>query len=173
MTGAREQLLTGLRERIVAYAASRVGRDFAEDLAQEVLLVLETKYGHLETVEDLVPVSFQILRFKMQDLRRKQARRGEFTSVDASVLPLADGAEGQLAALEREELLARLRAALETMGGRCREMFRLKLEGRNFPEIQRLMEAANINTVYTWDFRCRKLLLEQLTAGTVSTRRKS
>lgn len=55
MTGTREQLLTGLRERIVAYAASRVGRDFAEDLAQEVLLVLEAKYGYLESVEDLVP----------------------------------------------------------------------------------------------------------------------
>jgi len=163
MTGTREQLLTGLRERIVAYAASRVGRDFAEDLAQEVLLVLETKYGHLETAEDLVPVSFQILRFKMQDLRRKQARRGEFTALDASALPLADLGEGQLAMLEREELLSRLRAALETMEGRCREMFRYKLEGRNFPEIQRLMEAANINTVYTWDFRCRKLLLDQLT----------
>ena len=164
MTGTREQLLTGLRERIVAYAASRVGRDFAEDLAQEVLLVLETKYGYLETVEDLVPVSFQILRFKMQDLRRKQARRGEFTSVDAAVLPLSDGAEGALAALEREELLARLRAALETMEGRCREMFRLKLAGRSFPEIQKLMQAASINTVYTWDLRCRKMLLEQLTA---------
>ena len=98
MTGTREQLLTGLRERIVAYAASRVGRDFAEDLAQEVLLVLEAKYGYLETVEDLVPVSFQILRFKMQDLRRKQSRRGEFTAIDASTLPLADTGEGQLAA---------------------------------------------------------------------------
>ncbi len=165
MTGTREQLLTGLRERIVAYATSRVGRDFAEDLAQEVLLVLEAKYGYLETVEDLVPVSFQILRFKMQDLRRKQSRRGEFTAIDASTLPLADTGEGQLAALEREELLSRLRAALETMEGRCREMFKLKLEGLSFPEIQRRMQAANINTVYTWDFRCRKLLLEQLAAG--------
>jgi RNA polymerase sigma-70 factor, ECF subfamily len=162
MTGAREQLLTGLRERIVAYAASRIGRDFAEDLAQEVLLVLETKYGYLDTVEDLAPVSFQILRFKMQDFRRKQVRRGEFTAVDAARMQLTDGAEGQLAALEREELLARLRAALSTMEGRCREMFRLKLEGRTFPEIQKLMQAANINTVYTWDFRCRKQLLEQL-----------
>ena len=166
MTGTRERLLTGLRERIVAYAASRVGRDFAEDLAQEVLLVLETKYGHLDVVEDLVPVSFQILRFKMHDLRRKQARRGEFTAVDATELQLTDGAEGQLAMLEREELLARLRAALATMEGRCREMFRHKLDGRNFPEIQKLMGASNLNTVYTWDFRCRKLLLEQLTRRT-------
>ena len=165
MTGAREQLLTGLRERIVAYAASRVGRDFAEDLAQEVLLVLETKYGYLEAMDDLVPVSFQILRFKMQDWRRKLARRGEFTAVDSAELQLADRGEGQLAMLEREELLTRLRAALAAMEGRCREMFRLKLEGRSFAEIQRLMEAANINTVYTWDFRCRKLLLEQLNAG--------
>ena len=165
MTGAREQLLTGLRERIVSYAASRVGRDFAEDLAQEVLLVLETKYGYLEAMEDLVPVSFQILRFKMQDWRRKQARRGEFTAVDSTELQLAHGGEGQLAMLEREELLARLRAALETMESRCREMFRLKLEGRSFAEIQQQMAAATINTVYTWDFRCRKLLLERLNAG--------
>lgn len=101
----------------------------------------------------------------MQDLRRKQARRGEFTAVDASTLPLADTGEGQLAALEREELLTRLRGALETMEGRCREMFKLKLEGLGFPEIQRRLQAASINTVYTWDSRCRKLLLEQLAAG--------
>jgi len=125
-------------------------------------LVLETKYGYLETVEDLVPVSFQILRFKMQDLRRKQARRGEFHSVDASALQLADCGEDQLAVLEREELLARLRGALATMDDRCRELFGHKLAGRNFPEIQQLMKAGSLNTVYTWDFRCRKLLLEQL-----------
>ena len=162
MTGTREQLLTGLRERIVSYAASRVGRDFAEDLAQEVLLVIETKYGNLEKVEDLMPVSFQILRFKMQDLRRKQSRRGEFTAVDVTTMPLTDGAAGQLAMLERDELLHRLHAALAAMEDRCREMFRYKLDGRNFPEIQKLMQAASINTIYTWDLRCRKLLLEQL-----------
>jgi ABC-type multidrug transport system ATPase subunit len=42
------------------------------------------------------------------------------------------------------------------------ERMRLKLEGRSFAEIQAEMKAGSINTVYTWDFRCRKQLLELL-----------
>ena len=34
--------------------------------------------------------------------------------------------------------------------------------GRSFPEIQALMGAARLNTIYTWDHRCRKQLLEAL-----------
>jgi len=48
------------------------------------------------------------------------------------------------------------------MGERCRELFRLKLQGRTFAEIQQLLGAASLNTVYTWDHRCRKQLLEAL-----------
>ena len=43
---------------------------------------------------------------------------------------------------------------------RCRDLLRYKLEGRTFAQIQELMGAASINTIYTWDFRCRKHLLE-------------
>jgi len=154
MTAARERVLSTLRERIAAYAASRIGKDFAEDLAQEALLVIESKYAALESVDDLLPVSFQILRFKLQDWRRKHARCGE--------LALADGAASQLAVLEREELLARPRMAIAALDGRCRDLFRLKLDGRTFGEIQTAMGAATLNTVYTWDFRCRKQLLAQL-----------
>ena len=42
----------------------------------------------------------------------------------------------------------------------CRDLMRLKLQGRSFPEIQKIMGASAINTVYTWDHRCRKHLLE-------------
>ena len=42
------------------------------------------------------------------------------------------------------------------LGERCRELFRLKLEGYTFPEIQKRLEVAALNTLYTWDFRCRK-----------------
>jgi len=37
---------------------------------------------------------------------------------------------------------------------------RLKLQGRTFPEIQKIMGVKSVNTVYTWDSRCRKHLLE-------------
>src|SRR5437899_9506481 len=52
----REQVLARLRERIVRYAACHLSRDAAEDLAQEVLLLLHEKYAHLERVEDLLPL---------------------------------------------------------------------------------------------------------------------
>jgi RNA polymerase sigma-70 factor (ECF subfamily) len=48
------------------------------------------------------------------------------------------------------------------MGDRCRELFAMKLEGMTFPEIQKRMGVKSINTIYTWDFRCRKQLLERL-----------
>ena len=125
-------------------------------------MLLETKYPHLDSIDDLLPLSFQIMRFKMNDFRRKASRRGEFTSVDVVDLPLADGKVDILADLERKELKIRLAAALERLEGRCRDIFRMKLEGMSFGQIQAHFGAANINTVYTWDFRCRKSLLEQL-----------
>jgi RNA polymerase sigma-70 factor (ECF subfamily) len=54
---------------------------------------------------------------------------------------------------------------MRKLDGRCREMFRLKLEGKSFPEIQGILEAASLNTVYTWDFRCRKQLLKLMGGG--------
>jgi RNA polymerase sigma-70 factor (ECF subfamily) len=36
----RDEILTSLRERILAFATSRVSRDLAEDLTQEVLVLL-------------------------------------------------------------------------------------------------------------------------------------
>ena len=50
-------------------------------------------------------------------------------------------------------------AALAQLGERCRDLFRWKLEGKNFPEIQTLMGQTSINTIYTWDLRCRKRLM--------------
>jgi len=47
----RDDLLARLRERIFRFAASRLQRDAAEDLAQEVLLVLHEKYAALDRVE--------------------------------------------------------------------------------------------------------------------------
>ncbi len=54
----------------------------------------------------------------------------------------------------------RLMAAISQLGGRCRDLFRLKLEGKTFAEIQIVLGANSINTIYTWDARCRKRLLE-------------
>jgi RNA polymerase sigma-70 factor (ECF subfamily) len=159
---SRDEILARLRERIVAFAASRMGRDLAEDLAQEVLVVLEEKYPAVVTLDELLPLSLQIVRFKMAGLRRKMQRHGESTAVAPEEADLPDTGMNPEMYAQRQELLDRLRAAIPKLGERCRELFRLKLLGRTFAEIQDEMDAASINTVYTWDARCRERLLKML-----------
>ena len=159
-TVEREEVLAKLRERIVAFAAFHVSRDAAEDLAQETLMLLHEKYAHLERPEDLLPLSFQIVRFKIMSLRRKAVRRGEHNQVSVTDIPLPDLDSNPADYLERKEMLERLTGAVGQLGERCRELIRLKLQGKSFPEIQKIMGAGAINTVYTWDHRCRKHLLE-------------
>jgi RNA polymerase sigma-70 factor, ECF subfamily len=158
----RGEILARLRERIVRFAASRLSRDAAEDLAQEVLLVLHERYSELSRVEDLLPVSLEIARFKIMGARRKIVRRGEHTQVSVDDLPLAGGGADPYDQAERRERMDRLEVVLKDLGERCRELFRLKLEGYTFPEIQKRLGVAAINTLYTWDFRCRKQMLDKL-----------
>jgi len=157
---SREEVLTKLRERIVRFAASHSSRDAAEDLAQEVLMLLQEKYAHLESLDDLVPLSLRIVRFKMMSLRRKAVRRGETSQISIDDIPLPDLDSSPADYVERKEMLERLTRAMGQLGDRCRELMRLKLQGKSFPEIQKIMGVSAINTVYTWDHRCRKNLLE-------------
>jgi RNA polymerase sigma-70 factor (ECF subfamily) len=158
--GSRDEILRKLRERIVSFAASRIQRDAAEDLAQEVLILLHEKYGRLDRLEDLLPLSLQIVRFKMMALRRKAQRRGEYTQVPVDEIQIADDGTDPLAATEQREMKERLTAAIGQLGERCRKLLALKLEGKNFAEIQTIFGVGSINTIYTWDFRCRKNLLD-------------
>ena len=155
----RDEILTSLRERILAFATLRVSRDRAEDLAQEVLVVLHDKYPHVTELTELVPLAFQVLRFKMLDAHRKSFRRGEYNQESIEDLPLADPGDDPARELERKQTVERLVQAMSQLGERCRELFKWKLEGKRFPEIQKLMGQNSINTIYTWDLRCRKQLL--------------
>jgi RNA polymerase sigma-70 factor, ECF subfamily len=155
----RDQILAALRERILAFATLRVSRECAEDLVQEVLTVLYDKYVHVTELTELVPLAFQVLRFKMLDAHRKSLRRGEYNQESVDDLPLADPGDDPARQLERKQTVDRLLQAMNQLGERCRELFKWKLEGKSFPEIQKLMGQTSINTIYTWDLRCRKQLL--------------
>ena len=155
----RDQILASLRERILAFATLRVSRAQAEDLAQEVLVVLHEKYAHVTELTELVPLAFQVLRFKMLDAHRKSIRRGEYNSESVDDLPLADLGADPATQLDQKQRVDRLLTAIGQLGERCRELFKWKLEGKSFPEIQKLMNQTSINTIYTWDLRCRKQLL--------------
>ena len=155
---SREEILRKLRERIVGFAASRLQRDAAEDLAQEVLMLLHEKYSHLGRLEDLLPLSLQIVRFKMMAFRRKTLRRGEYNQVPVDEIQIPDVGADPLNSAVQRETRDRLIAAVSQLGERCRKLLALKLDGKSFAEIQAVLGAASINTVYTWDLRCRKQL---------------
>ena len=123
-------------------------------------MLLHEKYAHLDRPEDLLPLSLQIVRFKIMSLRRKAARRGEYSQVSVTDIPLPDLDADPAGYVERKEMLEHLTRSMERLGERCRELLRLKLQGRTFAEIQKIMGAGAINTVYAWDHRCRKHLLE-------------
>jgi RNA polymerase sigma-70 factor (ECF subfamily) len=161
----RDEILTSLRERILSFATSRVSRDLAEDLTQEVLVLLHEKYARVTELTELVPLAFQVLRFKMLDAHRKSLRRGEYNQESVDELPLANPGDDPATLLDQKQRVDRLLAAVAQLGERCRDLLTLKLEGNSFPEIQTRMGQHSINTIYTWDLRCRKQLLS-LMGGT-------
>ena len=161
----RDEILTSLRERILAFATSRVSKDLAEDLTQEVLVLLHEKYARVTELTELVPLAFQVLRFKMLDVHRKSLRRGEYKQESVDELPLANPGDDPATLLDQKQRVDRLLAAVAQLGDRCRDLLTLKLEGHSFPEIQTRMGQHSINTIYTWDLRCRKQLLS-LMGGT-------
>jgi len=155
----REEVLRQLRERILAFATSRGITEAAEDLTQDVLMVLHEKYPHVSELTELVPLSFQILRFKMLDRHRKTLRRGEYNQDSVDEHPLVDPGDDPAMQAEQNERVTQLITALQQLGERCQKLFRLKLEGHTFPEIQKILGERSINTIYTWDSRCRNQLL--------------
>ena len=169
----RGAILTLLRERIIGYAASRIGRDSAEDLAQDVLILLEEKYPQVDGIADLVPLSLQIARFKLAAIYRKSARRGEHSQVSVDEIQIPDLSQDTASEYERREMVQRLAAAIAKLPPRCRQMIRWKLEGHDFAEIRKLLNLDSINTVYSQDFRCRKQLMELMGESTDARRKEA
>ena len=125
-------------------------------------MVLHDKYADVDQLEDLLPLSLQILRFKIAAFRRKSVRRGEPGQLPVDEIQPPDLGPSPETYAARREILDRMTKAIATLGERCRELLRFKLLGRTFPEIQQEMGAATINTIYTWDARCRKNLQDAM-----------
>ncbi len=124
--------------------------------------MLHEKYAALDRVEDLLPLSLEVARYKIMAARRKTVRRGEHTQVSVDDLPLSSDDADPFDQAARRQRMERLENALGELGDRCRELFRLKLQGFTFPEIQTRLGVTSLNTLYTWDFRCRKQLIDRL-----------
>lgn len=166
----KDEVLARVRARVRGFARARVSPADAEDVAQETLLVLTTKYAHVEPLDELVALGIGIAQRKCLAAWRKQARRGRLGETTLPE-PGEDGrdpideAEGREPDPERLALhrqrVALLVEAASRLGDRCRFLLRRKLEGASLAEIAQ--EAGRpVNTVYSWDHRCHERLKQLL-----------
>ncbi len=159
----RDQVFELLRARIVRWATShhRVRAIDPEDLAQDVLLELRRRYPDLETPEDLVPLSFRILDFKIRNASRKRIRRKEDQEMPVEELFLAApeaNPEEQMMSKERQRQLA---LAAGRLRPKCRQLLRLQLEHNSLKTVSQLLDVPE-GTIYSRWSRCRQALKNEL-----------
>jgi RNA polymerase sigma factor (sigma-70 family) len=163
---SRDEVLARVRARVLAAARARLSPADAEDLTQEAMILLTTKYAHVAAAEELVALGVRIVALKRAALWRKAARRQ--AAGDTPVAPVdptggdplerapADSPDPEAIAHARQRLSLFVEAAAR-LDGRCREILRRKLQGASFVEIAFEL-GRSVNTIYSWDWRCHKRL---------------
>jgi len=152
-----EEFAEQIRVRLVDYASSRGAAERAGDIAQETILVLWTKYAHLEREADLVPLSFSICAKKIHEARRFVARGGEEMPEHLEAL---DQRPDPYQALVDDEVRERLRHALRRLSSRCKELIRLRLLGHTTDEIAAALQT-RLGAMYVLKHRCRERLMKE------------
>ena len=162
----RDELLARVRLRVLAAARAWVSPADAEDLAQETLMLLSTKYAHVSAPEEIVAVAAGIVRRKRLAHWRKAARRKALGETPLAAVDPTDGdpldrrpddEPGPEAIARDRQRLSIFVEAASRLDGRCREILRRKLQGASFVEIASEL-GRPVNTIYSWDWRCHKRL---------------
>ena len=151
-----------IRERILGFAISRSSRSDAEDLTQQVMIVLLSKYSNVSDQKELLPIAFGLLARLRMGLYRKRARRGEDANLGVEELQLASVADDPESRLARKELAEQLAAAIDRLNQRCQKMIRLMMEGHSAAYIQKTLGLTSTNAVYVVQSRCRAELRKTL-----------
>jgi RNA polymerase sigma factor (sigma-70 family) len=168
----REAALEKIRARILAAARRGLSHEDAEDLTQEALLLLTTRYAHVEAPEELLALGVTIVSLKRRALWRKTARRRDAGLAsppsrdddDGDPLEKAPGPAPDPETVARDRERVRFVAeAAALLPRRCRELLRRKLQGESFVEIAASL-GRPVNTVYSWDRRCHQRLRKLLGA---------
>ncbi len=155
MAAPREEILEKLRERIAAYWTSIDGRDRAEDIAQQTIMLLISKYPHLHSEEDLVPLGIASSRRVRWSLIRKE-KLDKVTPLSSTLDPQSPDEDPEGLAV-RAQRQAQIEEHILTLGDRCRDIFQYLVEGFSYEETAQRM-GANLDTLYVWVHRCKKKL---------------
>jgi RNA polymerase sigma-70 factor (ECF subfamily) len=163
VSAEKEAILKMIFERITGYATLKIRNvDEARFLAQDTIMLITTdpRYTPLEKEQDLLPVAITVAHYKILEWFRRRERN--FLSTDDLANTLIDKGPKQDEALDSKRFQERIYACIDKLGEKCRKLLLLKINGYTFEEIRRHFRIDRINTIYTWDFRCRKALRDLL-----------
>ena len=127
--GAESALFEGLRVRFLAVAKRRLREDELEDVVQDALGIVHSRYGERPSPTGILPWSYTVLRNVIGNRyqsRRREEGREEFREEVHSAFPGIE--EG---GLEEAELRGRIARAIRAVGAenpRCGAIFRRILE---------------------------------------------
>ena len=153
-----EKIIVLLRERLVRFGQSKVGREAAEDLTHDTLMLLPEKYPGVERVSDLVPLATRIMQLKVMDYRRGEFRRHEHTRQDPEDVDIPDLGLRPDEILEAKEFAARMAAAMARLGPKCRQILLFRIDGASTEQIQKRLGNISAETVNMRVFHCRQRL---------------
>jgi RNA polymerase sigma factor (sigma-70 family) len=149
----RNQRFGTLRKRIVSSIARRFGYQRAEDMAQNVMLVLLRRYPDLKE-EDLARVAYKIkAKIGLEEItRRHPSQEPEHGWGD-----LTDDRPTPERSLIQREVAARLEAGIARLEKRCKELIRYRLSEMESKEIAQRLNVT-IDTLFVVEKRCRDRL---------------
>ena len=158
----REEILEKLSIRITRWASSKFGISHtdAEDISQDTLLLIHTRYIHVDAETDLVPIAFRIAGFKCREMQRGKARLKDWPEgYDPASEDLAPDE-----AVDRDRWLQWILTSLPKLGERCLRIFQLQLLGKTTTEITGILGLTE-NNLYVTAMRCRRKAFELAPKG--------
>lgn len=155
----RDELFRKLRERILSTLSRRFGGARAEDLTQDIMMILIQKYSHLEEGEILDKVASTIMGFiKLAENRRISKEASRAGADDPELVIRSDDPPIDVLLIRRERL-KELESGISQLKQRCRKLAALRLEGKTTAEAAADLQISPGATDKAWH-DCLKRLRE-------------
>lgn len=134
-------------------------RDDAQDIVQETLIKLWTKYSDAE-VNNMEAMAMTICRNLSLDLLQKSERKN--ISLDESSHDRADNVIAIDEAIEQQEKLQRVENLINNLPEKQRTVFQLRdVEGKSYKEIAEILEVSEADVKVTL-FRARQTIKDKI-----------
>jgi RNA polymerase sigma factor (sigma-70 family) len=158
-------ILAIVRDRVFRFAASRMSREDADDMAQTVMTIMYQKYRDVTNPDQAMAIATGILTRVRIGWYRKRLRRGEDRNEQVDVLPLADERDTPERAAARKRAAHQVHSAIAALDERCQKVIRLSLEGFGGREISTFLKMPSPNAADLALSRCRAKLRQTLHPG--------